>query len=115
VTRPAPPTGYTTRDNGPVRSGYSVNETHLRGGLSVVLASVTRGTLPRGTLTQVVVFGRARRVTRRTGGTVRLGYNGGVLLKKDGTPVATRVYSPAYLECRLWGYTRLSVLARCPL
>jgi ribosomal protein L14 len=114
VTRPHY-THYVVRDNGPVRSCYSVNRTVLAGEFARVLASVTRTGDPRtrrGDLVATVVFGVARPVRRRTGPGVRLGYNGVVTLKKDGTPAATRVYGPVYLEARVAGYARLAVVAR---
>jgi ribosomal protein L14 len=113
VTRPHY-THYVARDNGGVRACYSVNRAVLAGQFARVLASVTRvgdRKVRRGDLVATVVFGVARPVRRRTGPTVRLGYNGVVTLKKDGTPAATRVYGPVYLEARVTGYARLAVVA----
>lgn len=107
-------THYVARDNGGVRACYSVNRTVLAGEFARVLASVTRvgdRKVRRGDLVATVVFGVARPVRRRGGVTTRLGYNGVVTLKKDGTPAATRVYGPVYLEARVTGYTRLAVVA----
>jgi len=114
VTRPHY-THYVARDNGGVRAGYSVNRTVLAGEFARVLASVTRvgdRKVKRGDLVGMLVFGVRRWSPRRTGTAVRLGYNGVVTLKKDGTPVATRVYGPVYLEARHAGHARLAVVAR---
>lgn len=108
-------THYVARDNGGVRTCYSVNRDVVAGEFARVLASVTRTgdrKVRRGDLVRLVVYGVRRRRPRRTGTVVRLGYNGVVNLKKDGTPVATRVYGPVYLEARHAGYARLAVVAR---
>ena len=114
-------TRYTTRDNGGVHQCYSINRTDLVGPFGRVLVSVTRcaATAPggakrfhRGDLASVVVTGRRCWVTRRGGVGSSLGYNGVIPLKKDASPVATRVYGVVYLEARLAGYTRLAVLAK---
>lgn len=106
-------TRYTVRDNGGVRAGYAVRTTRVAGEFATALVSVTRaaGAVRRGDLVGVVVFGCRRRVHRRGGVVTRLGYNGVVLLKKDGAPAATRVYAPVYLEARHAGYARLAVVA----
>ena len=107
-------THYTVRDNGAVRSAYSINRTGRAGEYAGVLASVTwsTGTPQRGDLVGLTVFGTRRWHRRATGVAVRLGYNGVIHLKKDGTPVATRVFGPVYLEARHTGHARLAVVAR---
>jgi len=107
-------THYTVRDNGAVRSAYSINRTGRAGEFAGVTAAVTRstGTPRRGDLVGLTVVGTRRWHRRRTGGVVRLGYNGVIHLKKDGTPVATRVFGPVYLEARHTGHARLAVVAR---
>lgn len=107
-------THYTVRDNGPVRSAYSVNRTVRSGEYAGITGAVTRSTgVPRrGDLVGLTVVGTRRWHRRRTGTSVRLGYNGVIHLKKDGTPVATRVFGPVYLEARHTGYARLAVVAR---
>lgn len=116
VTRPGRGQAYQTRDNGGVRRVYAVNITFLVGPLARVTASLTEVApnrkLRRGDLAGLVVFGRVCRVTRRGGVTAQLGYNGVISLKKDGTPLATRVYGPVFLEARPAGYARLAVVAR---
>ena len=93
-----------------------IHETILLGGFGRLLGSLTvvapGRKWRRGDLLGLVIFGRARRVTRRGGVVTRLGYNGAVALKKDGLPVATRIFHPAYLEARVTGYARLGTLAR---
>lgn len=85
------------------------------GGLARITASLTAVVpgkkLRRGDLLGLLVFGTVRSLVRRGGVTVGLRYNGAIFLKKDGTPVATRVYAPVWLEARVYGYTRLAVLA----
>lgn len=107
---------YVARDNGGIRACYSVNRTLLDGRFGRVLASLTRVVsrkkFKKGDLVQLVVFG-SREWSRRRGGIhSRLGYNGVVALKKDGSPVGTRIYGPIYLEARHAGYLRVAVLAR---
>lgn len=114
-------TRYTTRDNGGIHRCYSVNRTDLVGPFGRVLVSVTRCAptavggakrFHRGDLTGVVVCGRRAWAARRGGIASALGYNGVIPLKKDASPVATRVYGVVYLEARVAGYTRLAVLAK---
>ena len=113
MTRPET-VGYTTRDNGGVRRAYSINWTGLAGPFGRVLASVTRPAGPRyrrGDLVQLVVTVRRRGWTRRGGVRSAGVYNGGIPLKKDGSPVGSRVYGAVYLEARHAGYTRLAAVA----
>jgi ribosomal protein L14 len=109
-------THYFARDNGGIRAAYSINRTLLLGEFARVTASVTRvgpaGGTRRGDLVGLVVFGAARRLRRRTGTGVHLGYNGVIATRKDGAPTATRVYGPVYLEARHAGYARLAVVAK---
>lgn len=106
---------FVCRDNAGIRGCYSINQTVVAGGLARVTAALTQVVpgkkLRRGDLTGLLVFGTKRGAHRRGGVTVRLGYNGVISLKKDGTPVATRIYAPVWLEARVWGYTRLAVVA----
>lgn len=112
-------TRFTTRDNAGVDQCYSVNQTALVGPFARVLTSVTRCVgskrFKRGDLVPMVVTGRRGWSRRRGGVASHLGYNGAISLKKDGAPLATRVYGVAYLESRPAGYTRLAVLSRALL
>lgn len=108
-----------TRDNGGIRLCYSVNLEALAGPFGRALVSVTRaapgGRFKRGDLTRVVTT-VARAPARRAGGVHSwAAYNGVIPLKKDGSPLATRVYGAVYLEARPAGYTRLAALARALL
>lgn len=106
---------FVCRDNAGIQQCYAINRTPLAGPLARVTVALTRVVpgkkLRRGDLTLVLVFGTIARATRRGGITAGLQYNGVISLKKDGTPVATRVYAPVWLEARISGYTRLAVLA----
>lgn len=122
VTRPTSGAcQFHTRDNSGIRGGYSVNFQVRPGGLTEILASITRVTPPpmgeapkfkKGDLVKLVVLGRRSWFHRRGGVHTRLGYNGVIALKKDGTPVATRVWGPIALEARPAGLARLVVLSR---
>lgn len=108
-------TDLVTRDNAGVLTARTINTT-VGVVPAVVTASLTRVVpdrkLHRGDLLKFVVFGTVARVTRRTGTTVGLTYNGGITLRKDGTPVATKVYAPVLLESRWTGWSRLILVAR---
>lgn len=107
---------YICRDNSGIRSCYSINRTLLEGQFGRILASLKVVTpnkkVKKGDLLQLVIFGTRKTVTRASGITSSLSYNGVISLKKDGTPVATRLYCPLYLEARHSGYMRLAVLSR---
>ena len=68
--------------------------------------------LHRGDLVRVVVFGTVKSHSRRTGTSVSLGYNGALSLRKDGSPVAGKLFCPIWLEARWRGYSRVTLLAR---
>ena len=112
-------TRFVTRDNAGITQCYSVNRDGLAGPFARVLTSVTgcvgSKKFKRGDLVQMVVTGQRAYTVRRGGISSALGYNGVISLKKDGTPLATRVYTVVYLEARVAGYTRLAVLARALL
>lgn len=106
---------YITKDNAGIRNCYSVNVKQVCGPLEEILASITRVTntkFKKGDLVRLIVFGRRRAYLRRGGVLARLGYNGAIPLKKDGSPVATRIWGPVWLEARPAGYLRLAVLSR---
>lgn len=68
--------------------------------------------LNRGDLVRLVIFGTIRPRRRRTGTVVSLGYNGGLSLRKDGSPVAGKLFCPFWVEGRWRGYSRVSLLSR---
>lgn len=107
---------YQARDNAGIKSCYSVNFTRLDNRFGRILASLTRvialKKFQKGDLIQLVVFGTRQWSYRRGGVNSKLGYNGVVALKKDGSPVGTRIHGPILLEARHAGYLRVSLLSR---
>jgi len=111
-------TRYTTRDNAGIKSCYSINFKQVCGPLGEILASVTtvnNTKFKKGDLIRLVVIGAVRPYRRKTGIVSFLGYNGAIALKKDGSPVASRLWGPVWLEARPAGYVRLAVLSRALL
>lgn len=106
--------GYTPRDNAGVLHAQGINLVGPDNGLARVRASLTRivagKKLTRGDLVQLLIFGTRRTRSRRTVTTVRLDYNGGLLIRGDGSPVGSKVLSPLWLEAR-WEYSRAYVMA----
>ena len=108
-------TKYTTRDNAGIRCCYSVNVKFICGSLGEILASISRVNntkFKKGDLVRLLVLGVRARSRRRSGIVSSLGYNGAIVLKKDGSPLATRLWGPVLLEARPAGYLRLAVLSR---
>ena len=106
---------YVTRDNAGIRSCYSVNIKFLHGFLGEILASISRVNntkFKKGDLVRLLVLGSRVKHQRKSGIVSSLGYNGAIVLKKDGSPVGTRVWGPVVLEARPAGYLRLAVLSR---
>ena len=102
---------FVTRDNAGIKACYSVHRVGYPWGR--VLASVTRvvGTrYKRGDLVPLVVTTRRVPHTRRGGICSAAHYNGVIPVKKDGSPVGTRVYGAVYLEVRAQ-HSRLAVVA----
>ena len=94
----------------------SINSQTIKQRSSLNCASLTHllpnRRLTKGDLTRVVICGRRQLVKRYSGINSSLGCNLGVGIKKDQTPVASRLYGQAYLELRYHGWLRLAVLAR---
>lgn len=106
---------YVTRDNAGIRSCYSVNIKFLCCSLGEILASISRVNntkFKKGDLVRLLTLGSRARHRRRGGIVSSLGYNGAIALKKDGSPVGTRLWGPVLIEARPAGYLRLAVLAR---
>ena len=109
---------YVTRDNAGIVSCYSLNRAEILKPFGTRLVSATKvvgSKYKKGDLTQVVVTGHKRFVKRRSGVFSKLDYNGVIPLKKDGSPLGTRVYGAVYFESRLSGYTRLAILSKALL
>ena len=108
---------YTPRDNAGVLLSRGINLVGPDNGPARVRASLIRVVpgkkLSRGDLTELFVFGVRRIRLRRTGTTVKLDYNGGMLIRPDGHPVGSKILSPMWLEARWWGgYSRTNVMSR---
>ena len=107
---------YTPRDNAGLLRARGVNLRGPDNGLARVRASVVQAVpgkkLTPGDLVEVLVYGTRRARIRRTGGTVRLGYNGAILIRGDGHPGGSKVLSPMWLEARWRGYTRAYSMAK---
>lgn len=107
---------YVSKDNAGIKRCYSVNFCPLLLNFGVVLASLTSVSshkkYKKGDLVKLVVIGTRRWSTRRSGVSSKLGYNGVIPVKKDNTPVATRVYGSVYLEARYTGYVRLALVSK---
>lgn len=108
--------GYTPRDNAGVLHARGINLSGPDNGLARVRASLTKVVPGKkftpGDLVQLLVFGTRRSRSRKTGTTVRLNYNGGLLIRGDGHPVGSKVLSPLWLEARWKGYSRAYVVAK---
>lgn len=107
---------YTPRDNAGILLARGINLVGPDNGPARVRASLIRTTpgkkLTRGDLVELYVFGTRRARSRRTGTTVKLDYNGAILVRGDGHPAGSKVLSPLWLESRWQGYTRAQVVAQ---
>lgn len=106
---------YETRDNAGILKCYTINRSDLVWPFGLALVAITKvnGTkYKKGDLTQVVLTGHKRFTRRRSGIGSSLNFNGVIPVKKDGSPLGTRVYGPVYSEARVAGYTRLTVLSK---
>lgn len=103
---------YTPRDN----SGILRVRSFTRVGFPQrIHASLTRVApnkkVSRGDLARLLVFGTRRSRPRRTGTSAALTYNGAISLRKDGSPVGSKVFGPLWLEARWGGYSRVAAVA----
>lgn len=69
-------------------------------------------TLKRSNLFKVAITGHKKNLTRKSGITIKVYKNESILLKKDNTPVSTRVYKPIYLEFKFSGLSRVCSLSK---
>ena len=107
---------YTPRDNAGVLLARGINLTGPDNGVARARASLIRVVpgkkLTLGDLAQFLIFGVRRVRARLTGTTVKLGYNGAMLIRGDGHPVGSKILSPLWLEARWEGYSRASLMSR---
>jgi len=68
--------------------------------------------IKKGQLFFALVTGKRALTLRLTGMSVKSFNNEAVLLKKDKSPLGTRVYRPVFLEFRHLGISRLCSIAR---
>lgn len=69
-------------------------------------------TLKKSNLFKVILTGYKKGLVRQSGVTVCADKNESVLLKKDNTPLPTRVYKPIYLELKYSGFSRVCSLSK---
>ena len=104
--------GYTPRDNSGILRVRSFTRVGFPQRIHASLTRVAPGKkVSRGDLARLLVFGTRRVRPRRTGTTVSLGYNGAISLRKDGSPVGSKVFGPVWLEARWGGYSRVAAVA----
>lgn len=68
--------------------------------------------IKKGQLFTACIIGLKKKNPRRSGVTVCSLNNDLILLKKDKTPLSTRVYRPIFLELRYSGLSRVCSIAR---
>jgi len=105
---------YTARDNSGVVKAAGFNLAGPENGLARARAAVVVGgrKIKAGDLVDLLVFGTRRKRVRRTGSTVALGYNGGLAIRGDNSPGATKINSPLWLEARFKGYSRVVAIIK---
>lgn len=104
-----------TNDNSGVKLALTINYRPSYHHLGVSLCSLQVSTNKKfrpGDLHRMAICGRRRWVHRRSGVHTRLNHNLAGLIKKDQTPISTRLYGCVYLESRVTGFMRLAVLSR---
>lgn len=102
---------YTPRDNSGILRVRSFTRVGFPQRIHASLTRVAAGKkVSRGDLARLLVFGTRRVRTRRTGTTASLGYNGAISLRKDGSPVGSKVFGPVWLEARWGGYSRVAAV-----
>jgi ribosomal protein L14 len=108
---------YTPRDNTGVLLARGINLVGPDNGPARTRASLIRVApgkkLTRGDLAEFLIFGVRRQRCRLTGTTVKLDYNGAMLIRPDGHPVGSKILSPLWLEARWEGsYSRAHVMSK---
>lgn len=67
--------------------------------------------IKKGNLFKCVITNVRLKQQRLSGFTLNSDFNGVILLKKDHTPVATRIYKGVFLELRYFGFARVCSLS----
>ena len=107
---------YTPRDNAGIILARGINLFGPDNGLALAKAALLKvqpgRKLTKGDLVELLIFVTKRIHARLTGTTVALDYNGGMSLRGDGSPGASKLASPVWLESRWKGYTRIVSVAK---
>jgi len=72
----------------------------------------TKKTIKRSTMFTALVTGFVFRQKRKSGVTSNAHSNEVVLLKKDKTPISSRIYKYVFFEFKFVGYSRLCAISR---
>ncbi len=90
---------------GSVRKSSSIGDIVM----CAVKDAIPNGTVKKGDVVKGIIVRTKKEIIRKDGANIKFDDNAIVLIKKDGTPIGTRVFGPVAREIRELGDTGLKI------